>query len=118
MWGSWSENVESWLAPEPFPVHVVRYEDLRRDPAGILPGILSALGLEPDDSRIAAAVAATALETLRQQEDTCGFIERVGRHRFFGAGRIAGWRDRLTADQVSRIESVHGPSMRRLGYLE
>lgn len=118
LWGSWSQNVESWLAADPFPVHVVRYEDLRRDTAGVFAGMLNALGFVPDDGRIAAAVAATELASLRQQEDTRGFSERRSRHRFFGAGAVGGWRDRLSADQVARIEAAHGPAMRRLGYLD
>lgn len=118
IWGSWSENVESWLALEPFPVHVVRYDDLRRDTAKVLTGIIDAIGLDLDETRIAAAVAATDLEGLRREERSCGFVETGGHNDFFGDGRIGGWRDRLSADQAARIEAVHGPTMRRLGYLE
>ncbi len=118
LWGSWSQNVESWLATEPFPVHVVRYEDLRRDTAGFFAGMLKALGVEPDDGHLAAAVAATDLASLRHQEDTKGFKERPSRHRFFGDGRVGGWRDRLTFDEVQRIEAIHGQTMRKLGYLD
>jgi aryl sulfotransferase len=117
-WGSWSQNVESWLAPTPFPVHVTRYEEMRGDPAAALSRLLPALGVPVDHATVDAAVAATALETFRAQEATKGFIEAVGPNRFFGEGRVAGWRDHLTPSQAARIEAQHGGVMQRLGYLE
>ncbi|KJV09956.1 hypothetical protein VZ95_08190 [Elstera litoralis] len=117
-WGSWSQNVESWLAPAPFPVHIVSYEAMRADPAAALSGLLPALGFQVDPGAIKAAVAATALETLQAQEAAKGFVEAEGPNRFFGEGRVQGWRDRLTPAQIARIETDHGPVMRRLGYLD
>lgn len=117
-WGSWSQNVESWLAPAPFPVHIVPYEALRADPVAALSGLLPALGFPVDRAAVEAAVAATALETLRAQEAATRFVEAVGPHRFFGEGRVDGWRDHLTPAQSARIEADHGRVMARLGYLD
>ncbi len=116
-WGSWSQNIESWLAPMPFPVHIVSYEAMRADPAAALSGLLPALGFPVDPMAVEAAVAATALETLRGQEAAKGFVEAVGPNRFFGEGRVQGWRERLTPAQIARIETDHGQVMARLGYL-
>jgi aryl sulfotransferase len=114
----WSVNVASWLTAEPFTAHVVRYEDMRADPAAALAGILPVLGVTTTPAVIRAAIAATALDTLREQEVAAGgFVEWQGEGGFFGQGRVGGWRDRLTPAQVSRIEADHGPLMRRLGYL-
>lgn len=117
VWGSWSQNVASWLGPVPFPVHILSYEQLRADPRAALTGILSALDLPIDPAAVAAAVAATDLAELRRQEAAKGFTEWRGTGRFFGEGQVQSWRNRLTPDQVARIESDHGPVMRRLGYL-
>lgn len=117
IWGSWSQNVESWLAPAGFPIHILRYETLRAEPSAALTGILSALGLPIDPQAVEAAIAATALETLRAQEDAHGFGEWPGEPGFFGDGRVQGWRDCLTSAQIARIEADHGPTMQRLGYL-
>ncbi|MFY8106728.1 MAG: sulfotransferase domain-containing protein [Elstera sp.] len=116
-WGSWSQNIESWLAPMPFPIHVLSYEAMRADPVAALSGLLPVLGFPVDPAAVEAAVAATALDTLRAQEVARGFAEAEGPNRFFGEGRVQGWRDRLTPAQISRIEADHGPMMRRLGYL-
>ncbi|MFY7960937.1 MAG: sulfotransferase domain-containing protein [Elsteraceae bacterium] len=117
-WGSWSQNVESWLAPAPFPVHVLRYEALRSDPEAALLGVLTALALPLEPEKIRAAVAVAALDKLRDQERTSGFIEGLGAGAFFGEGRVQGWRGRLTARQIAQIEADHGPVMRCLGYLD
>ncbi|GAB3123880.1 sulfotransferase domain-containing protein [Novispirillum itersonii] len=116
--GSWSEHVASWLDPHPFAVAVIRYEDMRRDPATALGTLLPHLGYPVDPGRVAAAVAETALETLRRQEAENGFSENLSRNRFFGAGAVGGWRSGLTAVQADRICRDHGAVMRRLGYLD
>ncbi len=116
-WGSWSRNVESWLAPTPFPARVVRYEDLRADPEGGLAGILGALGLAFPRHAVRRAVAATGLERLKAQEAVEGFAERPRGGPFFGDGRVGGWAGSLTARQAARVEAEHGNAMRRLGYL-
>lgn len=117
-WGSWSQNVESWLAPAPFPVKVVPYEAMRADPAAALSALLPVLGFAVDHTAVEAAIAATSLDALRAQEAAKGFVEAVGTQRFFGEGRVGGWREILTPAQRARIESDHGRVMARLGYLD
>ncbi len=113
---SWGDHVESWLTA-PFPVHVVRYEDMHADPIAAFGAIARFLDLPHDAERIASAVAAASFSRLQEQERASGFIERP-RHAvaFFREGRIDGWRDTLTPAQIARIEQAHGPMMLRLGY--
>jgi hypothetical protein len=117
LWSSWSGHTESWLAPADFPVLTVSYERMRASPEQVLAEILAVLRIPCSDQRIKAAVAATALDRLRAQEDRDGFRERSGAGRFFSSGLVGGWRGRLSAEQVRRIETDHAPMMRRLGYL-
>lgn len=113
---TWSDHVQSWLAA-PFPVHMVRYEDMHADPVATFGAIARFLDLPHDPERVASAVAATSFTLLQEQERTFGFLERPHHlAAFFREGRIDGWRDALTPDQVARIEQVHGPMMLRLGY--
>lgn len=116
-WGDWSGNVESWLTSVPFPAFVVRYEQLRAAPEEMLADILGAVGLSRPRQVIRDAVAATTLDKLRAQEAAGGFTEAHRSAPFFGAGRVGGWKDALSARQVARIESDHGAMMRQLGYL-
>jgi aryl sulfotransferase len=114
--GHWSHHVESWLGA-PFPVHLVRYEDMHGDPHATFAGVADFLGLSSDRERIAAAVEAAAFPRLQAQERAAGFIEKPSRSPvFFREGRVDGWRQVLTAAQATRIVAAHGAVMRRCNY--
>lgn len=91
--GSWSQNVENWMAPAPFPIRVPPCEKTRADPVAALEEFLPTLGLSVNHEAATAAAKSTALETLRKREASQGFAEAAGPHRFFGDGRIEGWRE-------------------------
>jgi len=112
----WSDHVESWLAA-PFPVHVLRFEDMHADPAGAFAGVARFLGLPCDPERIALAVESTAFFRLQAQERATGFREKPYKaEAFFREGSVEGWRRVLTAEQATRIAAAHGAVMQRLGY--
>ncbi|MEN9506096.1 MAG: hypothetical protein RI958_2022 [Actinomycetota bacterium] len=117
-WGSWSTHTQSWLADDvPFPVHLVRYEDLRRDTVGTLGPVFEAIGLACTAEQLDAAVEQTRFERLQQSEAQRGFRETSPRtDTFFRSGRAGGWRDELTDDQVATVELHHRTTMEQLGY--
>ena len=117
--GSWSEHVDGWLDHDLFPVTLVRYEDLLRDPVGQLCRLVDTLGRETTPEALAAAAAASSFERLQLQELESGFRERPSSQRaFFRRGVAGAWRDELPADLAARIESDHGRVMTRIGYLD
>lgn len=117
-WGTWSSHAESWLADDvPFPVHLVRYEDLTADAVGTLAPVFAAIGLTCSDEELAAAVDQARFDRLREAEATRGFRETSPKTAtFFRRGRSQGWRDELTDDQIADIETDHADWMARLGY--
>ena len=131
---SWSLHVESWLDEGcPLKAGVVRYEDLLNSPAQTFRKAFDCLGLEIENQRIEWAIEQCRIERLREQEEKSGFkessnkIERFGvynnrgnkeKPKFFGKGKVGGWRNILNKDQVRKIENKHGEIMRELGYLE
>lgn len=117
-WGTWSTHVRSWLdADVPFPVHVVRYEDLHTDTVGTLAPVLEAVGLECTREQLAEAVESTGFERLQALESSQGFRESSPHaEKFFRQGRAGGWRDELTPHQVATIELHHREMMSTLGY--
>jgi hypothetical protein len=115
---SWSGHAESWLEQRDIPLHVVRYEDMKRDAAGALRAVLGFAGSHVTQADAERASSLARFESLRAQEVATGFIEwrdRNGR-RFFRQGEAGTWRHELTPVQVGRIESAHAPMMARLGY--
>ena len=112
----WSDHVESWLAA-PFPVHLLRYEDMLSDPHSAIGAVAAFLGLRSDPQTIAMAAEATKFSRLQAQEQEAGFNEKPRQSAaFFREGTAGGWRRVLTPDQTARIVAAHGDVMRRLGY--
>lgn len=115
----WGGHVHSWTRQRDVPVHVLRYEDLHADTAGCLGRAVKFLGLTANAAALARAVEQSDFNALRRQETEKGFRERRPESTapFFRAGRVGGWRDVLTADQIAAIEDGLGPVMAEFGYL-
>lgn len=122
-WGSWAHHVRYWHDSEAARkgrLHVVRYEDLRRDTYSVFRAILGFLGVEADDDLVHRAIENNSLEGMRAKEDSAeaqGW--RRSTHpeiRFVNTGTLAGWREKLTAEQAARIERAFGPELESLGY--
>ncbi len=115
---SWSKHVTSWIDLPPFPVLVVRYEDMQLSPLATFTKVASFAGLPDDEERVARAIGHSSFGILQQQEQKHGFRERPGTAAsFFRKGEAGGWRRELTEAQVERIITDHGAVMRRFGYL-
>ena len=111
----WSEHVESWLGA-PFPVHLLRYEDMHADPHAAFAAASAFLGLPHGPEQIAAAIDASSFSRLQAQEGAAGFVEKpYPMAAFFREGRTDGWRREPTLEQAARIVA-RTPAMRRLGY--
>lgn len=116
----WSGHIAGWLEQRDIPVHLLRYEDLKKDTAGAVMEALSFSGWPVERERVERAVPLAAFDGLQTQERAAGFGEWLARGAsgklFFRRGESGGWRGELTAEQVARIESAHGAMMLRLGY--
>lgn len=117
-WGTWSSHGASWLAEDvPFPVHLVRYEDLKADTVGTLLPVFEAIGLECTREQLEAAAERTRFERLQASEAERGFRETSKKTRaFFRKGAAGGWREELTENQAAAIEADQADMMIQLGY--
>lgn len=115
---SWSAHVRSWVDLAPLPLHLVRYEDMVRQPVATLRDIVRFAALPLDACRLHKAVAFSRFEVLQAQEVAHGFAEKQPTApSFFRQGCIGSWRQELTAPQVQQLIADHGAMMRRFGYL-
>jgi len=115
----WSGYMLSWLEQRDIPVHLIRYEDMHADTIGTFRRALEFAGHAASDEEIKQAVAFADFSELKKQEEERGFREAPRPNaggQFFRRGVGGGWRDELTQEQVTRIESTHEAMMRRLGY--
>jgi hypothetical protein len=117
--GSWSGHVSSWLDQSELRVHLLRYEDLLRNPAEVFAGVVRFCGLPYDEERVHRAVAFSSFEELQRQEREHGFRERLEQSSspFFRHGAAGRWTADLAPDLALRLRQAHGGMLRRLGYL-
>ena len=118
IYGSWSQNVESWTVQRNPQLFVVRYEDIVKDTERKFGEMARFLGLRPSDERLERAIKNSSFEILQSQERSRGFREKPEKAEvFFRKGTPEQWRAELSDDQVRRIISVHRQQMERFGYI-
>jgi hypothetical protein len=118
IWGSWSQNVESWTRKPHHAIYVMRYEDMLSDSQKIFGGLARHLLLDATPSQIDLAIERSSFAKLRDQEEKTGFGEKSDKAaRFFREGRSGQWKENLTPTQVDRIVKDHREQMARFGYL-
>lgn len=121
-WGTWGENVGSWLACLDRPGFLLtRYEDLMSDPTLELNRIARFLGIEPRAELLATTIERSSAQRLRELERTQGseWITTKDKRQdipFIGAASSGGWKERMSPASIAEIESAWGPLMVQLGY--
>lgn len=122
-WGSWSQNVGSWLATRNGTAGflLLRYEDLLRDPLSVLAEAAYFLGFSPRQDDLARAAELSSPELMRNLERTQGeeWITIKGSRPdvpFIGSATWGCWRTELPECSVVAIEAAWGCLMDSLGY--
>jgi hypothetical protein len=105
--------------------HIIRYEDLRAEPAKVLKQVTEIMGEDFSDEEIAGAVEWASFDNLRKLE-TSGFFKQGGmRLRVRGdettykvrRGKVGGFRDDFTPEQADELEQVVAQRLSpRFGY--
>ena len=109
----------SWVNARDMNLHIVKYEEMKREPLKVFGDILRVTGLEYDEARLEKASRFSSFESLKKQEQEKGFREKNSRSEaFFRRGISGGWRDTLTPQQVQAVISAHRDVMYRFGYLD
>jgi hypothetical protein len=122
-WGTWGENVASWLYTRcgSSSFLLIRYEDMIADTVRELARIARHLKIEASPERIQNAVERSSADRMRemekQQENDWVATKK---HRkdipFVRVARAGGWRAQLPQTCVARIEAAWGDLMTKLGY--
>jgi hypothetical protein len=101
-----TEVVEMAFANHRGPRHMLRYEDLLREPERHLAALFEWLGVAGEGVDVAAVVDRFAFERLPRR----GAAEH---HRF---ARPGGWRETLRDEERAAVERILGAKLRELGY--
>ncbi|MDM8165245.1 sulfotransferase domain-containing protein [Roseovarius sp.] len=117
--GSWSEHVESWTTKSPYPVCVLRYEDMLADPEVSFAKVLDLVGIPNDPERLKKAIRFSSFDELSKQEEEGGFVESSPKNdRFFSKGQSNQWQSELAPEIVERVKKDHRKIMKKYGYLD
>lgn len=115
LWGSWSQNVDSWTGRQRDDVLVLRYEDLANE----MPRIVAHAGFTASDGVVSKAMQLTSLAQLERLEATGqARIPIKSTDQFFGGGATRPYQDKLSSEQARRIITAHHETMERFGYLD
>ena len=107
-------HVQSWLVKPAFPVHFIRYEDMKEKPFETFKLGVQAIGLAFSDEQIRFAIQETQFEKLQKKEQEKGFKEnQIPTSSFFFKGQVGRWKEELSNEQ---IRAINEPMMRRFGY--
>lgn len=114
----WSSHATSWDASHALGSKVFRYEDMHENPRATFGAILKHIGVAIDAKKLTRALKHSSFEELQKQERRDGFVENTPHQPFFfRKGKTGRWQKKLSSDQIQRLESAHGPAMKRFGYL-
>jgi hypothetical protein len=116
--GNWSDHVTGWTDTTEFPVHVMRFEDMKADPQKAFAGLLRFLAIPNEPERLERAVRFSSFDEMKRQESVTPFIERsTNLDRFFHTGETGQWKAALSREDVAFLRERHGKVMAKYGYL-
>jgi hypothetical protein len=114
---SWSGHAESWTTDLPFPVMVLRYEDMLHDQLNTFSKAVAFMGIEKTPEEIEKALFESRFEKLKEQEKEKGFMEKNrSSESFFRSGKAGGWVNELMPEQVKSIVDNHRTVMEKYNY--
>jgi len=117
----WSDNVRSWI-DSPLAgdgnLHVVRFEELKRNPPQVLQEVLRFLEVEVSAERVHSAVANNTLERMQKKEDQEPQLaaNALQGSRYIRSGAVQQWRGRFTQSQLAMVAKAFGDILIRVGY--
>ncbi len=116
--GSWSGHVTSWTTDPSLRIHVLRYEDVIREPIETFGAVAAFLGLNPPPERLKRAARFSSSRALRTQASRRGSRESgTAGENPFREDWIGQWRKVLMPGQVEDVVAAHAGAMERFGYL-
>jgi Sulfotransferase domain len=122
-WGTWGENVGSWLAARGGSSRflALRYEDMIADTAAQLKRIAGFLEVDLSAARLASVIELSSADRMRELEKTQGkeWVSTKNKRSdipFVRSAVSGGWKTKLPEASVAEIEAAWGSLMQSVGY--
>lgn len=128
--GTLLANYQSWTGDGPgYPVHIIRYEDMKADTAGVLSRLTEFLKLPVPQEKMETAIAASSFDALRNMEEreiadaspslffNGGYTTAQSRgRRFMNEGKTKSYPDIMTPEQIAAATERFRPILEDAGY--
>jgi hypothetical protein len=115
--GTWSNHAIGWTKARKFPVLLLRYEDMLKDPHEAFRSVVKHIGLPEDEDRLDRATRFSDFKLLKEQESKTNFVENSDNQKnFFRKGTSGQWKSELSDAQVAQLLQDHGRVMKKFGY--
>ena len=115
----WSEHVSSWINQTQVELLIIRYEDLQFDSFATVTKLAEFIGLPSDAANIGRAIENSSFSRLKSQEQESNFREKPSKMgSFFREGKVGGFKNVLTQDQIEYIIKMNKNIMKKFGYLD
>jgi len=122
-WGTWAENVASWVSTRQSRDNflLLRYEDMLENTRRELARVAGFLGLASSDETLERAISASSADRMRalekrQQDQWVATRKHRKDIPFVGSAAAGGWSNNLPEPCIKQIESAWGDLMSSLGY--
>ena len=119
--GNWSSNYNSWRYYQSRDIHLVKYEDMIKEPTNTFYKILKYIKLfksfDLDEKKIKNAIETTSFKNLSKMENEKGFKEFGSESNFFRKGKVGDWQKSLEPRLTKEIENNFKKEMKELGYI-
>lgn len=118
---SWDGFAKSWTSNATFPLHVVRYEDMKSKPVTEASRLNKMFNLGVGENEIVDAIAATRFDKLKQLEAGGGFKEASEKAAaigggFFNRGEVGYFNEILSVDMIKKVHDRFAEAMDSYGY--
>ncbi|MGA9508856.1 MAG: sulfotransferase domain-containing protein [Candidatus Sulfotelmatobacter sp.] len=127
--GSWRDNVLSWTVLRRGDPNflMLRYEDMKRDPAAALASVVSFLErcsfrkIDSDAAALGRAIELSSADRMRalEKQEAASWVLTKGTRSdkpFVRSATSGGWKSQLAPESVATIESAWGDLMQSMGY--
>lgn len=118
-YGTWANHTTTWLDARdaaPNRILMIRFDDLRHDTHAALESAMVFLGVSVSGEAIDQAIANNKANKMRAKEDELKFT--TSDQSFVRQGKVGGWQQKLSAEQVDLIERATASVLRRLEQLD
>ena len=115
----WHKHVEAWIAnPYDTEMIIIRYEELKKDPVGVLRRFCEFIGEDRDEALLHTVALKSSFRKMHEKEDRYGWDNHSwpkDKH-FVRRGEVGSYKDEMPEEVLEAFLQESRETLRNLGY--